>query len=95
MKIKLDENLPLGLAVALRELGHDVHTLFDEQLAGQADADIWDATQKESRFLVTQDLDFSDMRKFAPRVTSRNSACAAAFAKPKRLGGADRRIVSD
>ena len=66
MKIKLDENLPLGLAVALRELGHDVHTLFDEQLAGQADADIWDATQKESRFLVTQDLDFSDMRKFAP-----------------------------
>ena len=66
MKIKLDENLPLGLAVALRELGHDVHTLFDEQLAVQADADIWDATQKESRFLVTQDLDFSDLRRFTP-----------------------------
>jgi predicted nuclease of predicted toxin-antitoxin system len=66
MKIKLDENLPLRLAVALRELGHEVHTLFDELLAGQSDKDIWEATQKESRFLVTQDLDFSDLRKFAP-----------------------------
>jgi len=66
MKIKLDENLPLRLAVALRELGHDVHTLFDERLAGQSDTDIWEATQKESRFLVTRDLDFSDLRKFAP-----------------------------
>ncbi|HZV88082.1 MAG TPA: DUF5615 family PIN-like protein [Candidatus Binatus sp.] len=63
MKIKLDENLPLRLAVALRELGHEVHTLFDERLVGQSDKDIWEATQKESRFLVTQDLDFSDLRK--------------------------------
>jgi len=66
MKNKLDENLTLRLADALRELGHEVHTLFDERLAGQADADIWEATQKETRFLITQDLDFSDLRKFAP-----------------------------
>jgi len=66
MKIKLDENLPLRRAVALRELGHEVHTLFGERLAGQANRDIWEATQKESRFLVTQDLDFSDLRNFAP-----------------------------
>lgn len=66
MKNKLDENLRLRLADALRELGHEVHTLFDERLAGQADADIWEATQKEARFLITQDLDFSDLRKFAP-----------------------------
>jgi predicted nuclease of predicted toxin-antitoxin system len=66
MKIKLDENLPLRLADALRELGHEVHTLFDERLAGQADADIWEATQKEARFLITQDLDFPDLRKFTP-----------------------------
>jgi predicted nuclease of predicted toxin-antitoxin system len=66
MKIRLDENLPLRLADALRELGREVHTLFDERLAGQADADIWEATQKEGRFLIMQDLDFSDLRKFAP-----------------------------
>jgi len=66
MKIKLDENLPLRLAILLKDLGHDIHTLGDEQLLGRADAEIWEATQRESRFLITQDLDFSDLRRFAP-----------------------------
>src|SRR5207253_3589003 len=66
MKIKLDENLPLRLATLLNELGHDVHTLYEERLAGRADKEIWEAAQKESRFLITQDLDFSDSRRFAP-----------------------------
>jgi predicted nuclease of predicted toxin-antitoxin system len=66
MKIKLDENLPLRLATLLRDLGHDVHTLKDESLIGRADAEIWETTQKESRFLITQDMDFSDLRMFAP-----------------------------
>jgi predicted nuclease of predicted toxin-antitoxin system len=66
MKIKLDENLPLRLAILLKDLGHDVHTLLDEQLLGRPDAEIWEATQRESRFLITQDLDFSDLRQFAP-----------------------------
>jgi len=66
MKIKLDENLPLRLAILLKDLGHDVHTLRDESLIGHADREIWEATQKESRFLITQDLDFSDLRQFAP-----------------------------
>jgi len=66
MKIKLDENLPLRLAVLLRELGHDVRAVKDELLVGHADSEIWEAAQNESRFLITQDLDFSDMRLFAP-----------------------------
>jgi predicted nuclease of predicted toxin-antitoxin system len=66
MKIKLDENLPHRLANLLQELGHDVHTLHDERLIGHADSEIWEAAQKESRFLITQDLDFSDTRRFAP-----------------------------
>lgn len=66
MKIKLDENLPLRLAILLKDLGHDAHTLHDESLIGRADTEIWEATQKESRFLITQDLDFSDLRQFAP-----------------------------
>ena len=66
MKIKLDENLHLRLAIALRELGHDVHTLQDESLLGHDDMEIWERSQKESRFLITQDLDFSDLRQFAP-----------------------------
>jgi predicted nuclease of predicted toxin-antitoxin system len=33
---------------------------------GRNDREIWEAAQKESRFLITQDLDFSDLRRFAP-----------------------------
>jgi predicted nuclease of predicted toxin-antitoxin system len=66
MKIKLDENLPLHLAASLEDLGHDVHTTTSEGLTGRPDLDIWGAAQTESRFLITQDLDFSDIRQFAP-----------------------------
>ena len=58
MKIKLDENLPLQAATFLKNFGHDVHTPHDERLIGRADEEIWDAAQK--------DLDFSDLRRFAP-----------------------------
>ena len=37
-----------------------------EQLASRPDAEIWAAAQRTRRFLVTQDLDFSDIRRFAP-----------------------------
>jgi Uncharacterized protein conserved in bacteria len=66
MNIKLDENLPLQLAATLEQFGHDVHTTSSEGLTGRADLDIWRAAQAESRFLITQDLDFSDVRQFTP-----------------------------
>lgn len=66
MRIKLDENLPEELAAALRSRGHDVHTVFQEQLSGQPDPTVWDAARREKRFLVTQDLDFSDIRRYQP-----------------------------
>ena len=66
MRIKLDENLPLGLRDRLAAMGHDIHSVFDEGLAGQADELLWKACQDELRFLVTQDLAFSDVRKYPP-----------------------------
>lgn len=66
MRIKLDENLPGEAARRLHTLGHDVDTVLDEHLGGQSDGAVWEAAQAEGRFLVTQDLDFSDTRKFAP-----------------------------
>lgn len=66
MKIKLDENLPALLAERLRGLGHDVETVPEEGLAGFHDHLVWQAAQEEGRFLITQDLDFSDIRAFAP-----------------------------
>jgi predicted nuclease of predicted toxin-antitoxin system len=66
VKIKLDENLPANLAQLLATLGHDTDTVPQEGLAGKSDADIWAVAQTAGRFLVTQDLDFSDIRRFAP-----------------------------
>lgn len=66
MRIKLDENLPAGLSPLLSKIGHDVSTVEDEGLEGNPDSVIWQAAQRESRFLITQDLDFSDLRIFAP-----------------------------
>lgn len=66
MKIKLDENLPNSLAAMLTQLGHDTDTVPDEGLAGSDDAKVWEATQNTGRFLITQDLDFSDVRRFKP-----------------------------
>jgi len=64
LKIKLDENLPKVLSRQLTGLGHDVDTVPEEDLAGREDRDVWRAAQREGRFLITQDLDFSDAREF-------------------------------
>jgi predicted nuclease of predicted toxin-antitoxin system len=66
MRFKLDENLPASLAADLAVLGHDVDTAVDEGLGGNEDDDVWAATQAAGRILITQDLDFSDVRTFAP-----------------------------
>ncbi|HJT71650.1 MAG TPA: DUF5615 family PIN-like protein [Terriglobales bacterium] len=66
MKIKLDENLPAVLSDSLKDVGHDVQTTLDENLKGHDDWAIWRAAQVEGRFLITQDLDFSDLRQFTP-----------------------------
>jgi predicted nuclease of predicted toxin-antitoxin system len=66
VKIKLDENLPARLARALEKLGHDTDTIPEERLAGRNDLQVWAAAQEAERFLITQDLDFSDTRRFTP-----------------------------
>ena len=66
MRIKLDENMPSRLTPILRSLSHDADTVIEEGLAGHSDRDIWENAQHEGRFLITQDLDFSDIQRFAP-----------------------------
>ncbi len=62
MRLKLDENIPVDLVDALCALGHDVDTVPQERLTGAADIEVWNAARKEARCIVTQDLDFSDIR---------------------------------
>ncbi len=66
MRVKLDENLPVALANVLTAIGHDVDTVEQEHLTGGSDEAVWRATKAAKRFLVTQDLDFSDTRLYAP-----------------------------
>src|SRR3989344_5839061 len=66
MKIKLDENIPIGLLGVLSGLGHDVDTVPSEGLTGKEDRKVLSATQDASRFFVTQDLDFSNIHDFKP-----------------------------
>ena len=66
MNIKLDENMPVRLARTLAKCGHQVDTVLQEGLKGQDDEQIWKAAQDAGRFLITQDLDISDTRRFAP-----------------------------
>jgi predicted nuclease of predicted toxin-antitoxin system len=66
MKVKLDENIPISLQPLLEKLGHNVDNVIVENLIGMTDQAVWDAAQQAQRFLITQDLDFSDIRRFLP-----------------------------
>ncbi len=66
MKIKLDENIPATLVRVLSQFGHDVDTVPLEGCGGWNDLRIWRLAQEIGAFLITQDLDFSDIRQFTP-----------------------------
>jgi len=66
MKIKPDENIPASLGTTVESIGHDVDTVMQENRVGAPDSAIWQAATQEKRFLITQDLDFSDFRRFPP-----------------------------
>ena len=66
MRFKLDENLPQALAQDLSGAGHDAVTCADEGLGGVRDPIVAHHAQEEGRVLITFDLDFSDIRRYAP-----------------------------
>ena len=66
MKLKLDENLSHHLKPTLASLGHDVMTVADEGLLSQPDTVVAEAANSESRILLTLDIEFADLRKYAP-----------------------------
>ena len=66
MKFKIDENLPVEIAVGLRNVGHDAMTVVDQGLGGGADANVADVCKREGRALVTLDLDFSNVHAYPP-----------------------------
>lgn len=66
MRVKLDENLPIQLKALFERSGHDSATVLDEGMGGASDPDVAAACLAEERVLITQDLDFSDIRTYPP-----------------------------
>jgi len=83
VKIKLDENLPERLLIIFAALGHDIDTVRAERLNGQTDPSVWSATQAANRFLITQDLDFSDVRRLRARHSFRPASGPSCAARPE------------
>ncbi len=66
MKLKVDENLPIEVAEALRLAGHDALTVHDQRLTGRPDAELADVCRAEGRVLVTLDTDFANIQRYPP-----------------------------
>ncbi|MSQ10841.1 MAG: hypothetical protein EXR52_07565 [Dehalococcoidia bacterium] len=62
----VDENLPLDVAVALRDAGHDVLYVREGEYRGASDEVLWDLAAIQRRILITRDLDFPLRRSPAP-----------------------------
>jgi hypothetical protein len=66
MKIKLDENIGRRGADLLRNAGHDVATVRDQDLQGAGDETLFKVCADEGRVLVTLDHDFGQVLRFPP-----------------------------
>ncbi|MEW5818139.1 MAG: DUF5615 family PIN-like protein [Spirochaetota bacterium] len=66
LKIKIDEDLPKGVAEAVRGVVPDTLTVIDERLSGILDPALWATVQREQRFLITGDKAFANIKRYPP-----------------------------
>lgn len=70
MKFKLDENLGRSIQKVLEEGGHDARTVWEENLQGAPDPDIFAAAKREKRILITMDHDFGNVLAYRHEETA-------------------------
>jgi predicted nuclease of predicted toxin-antitoxin system len=66
MKMKLDENIGKRGQALLREAGHDICTILEQNLQSAPDPTVIEVCRVEQRCLVTLDLDFSNPLQYNP-----------------------------
>ena len=66
MRLKLDENIGRRGLEFLKASGHDVMTVWDQDLQGVSDQILLEVCAAEGRALVTLDRDFGEVLRFPP-----------------------------
>lgn len=67
MRLLVDADLPIALAVALRARGHEVLTVHELQPPALPDPAVYQRAVADRRILITRDLDFSNILTFQPK----------------------------
>lgn len=66
MKVKLDEQLSQQLKPLFIRRGYEVSTVYDQDLVGKPDEELWPIVQAAGQLLVTADKEFADIHKYPP-----------------------------
>jgi predicted nuclease of predicted toxin-antitoxin system len=66
LEAKFDENLGRSHVALLQRAGYEADRVHDQGLSGAEDGMVWQRVCTESRFFITLDLDFSDVRQYPP-----------------------------
>lgn len=66
MRFKLDENADARWREPLEQSGNEVATVGEESLRGADDTVVADACRRESRCLITADVDFANILRYEP-----------------------------
>ena len=67
MRLLVDADLPIALAVTLRANGHEVLTVHELQPPALPDPAVYQRAVADHRILITRDLDFSNILTFQPK----------------------------
>jgi predicted nuclease of predicted toxin-antitoxin system len=70
MKFKLDENFGARTQHIFVAAGYDAETVHQEKLSGATDKQLYKVCAEEGRCLVTLDMDFADVTRYPPQITS-------------------------
>jgi predicted nuclease of predicted toxin-antitoxin system len=81
MKIKIDENLGNSAKTLYLNNGFDVLSVYEQNISGISDNELFNLVCSENRCLITLDKDFSDVVRFNPK----NSAGIVVSRIPGRL----------
>lgn len=66
MRIKIDESVSRHVADVCAAFGHEADTVYDEDVAGQADSIVLGVATRDGRMLLTTDRGFGDVRFYPP-----------------------------